>query len=253
MTKANPADVHFELVEQQRAFARLRQAIGILERSKAPFIVEGGWAVAAYDSPAPSMDLDVLVDGALEPSVAARIESATGIQIHAAAAQDALGIDIHDSRTPNPLLGTDLSYTPHDLLDGHVQRRPIRLLDGLELPVPLPTQLAFMKLKAFHDRRQQWEACRQTYKLAAFPAEWRGATIRAGEPYWLRKCGKDLFDLAWLVHSATSLDEVEEVCSEPVWQRLRSSLAGIPLPIRQFATGMAERTDSPIELPATSE
>lgn len=247
---ANPADRHFELVNEQRALERLRQAVDVLERAKVPYTVEGGWAVAAYDSPVPSVDLDVLVDGDLKPDISERIEAATGIQIHAQAAQDALGIDINDSRRPNGLLGTDLSYIPHDLLEGHVQRLPVKLLDGLRLPVPEPAQLAFMKLKAFHDRRLQWEASRERYLLAQFPHDIRERTIRAGEGYWLRKSGKDLFDIAVLVQNHTTLAAAQAVTSKPIWDRLQRSLTKVPAPIQQFSTSMMETAGVTLKLPA---
>lgn len=246
---ANESEPHFALVDKERSLERLRRAVDVLERSDVPYVVEGGWAVAAYGSPVPSVDLDILVDGELEPSVAERIEAATDIQIHAMTAQDQLGIDISDSRRPNALLATDLSYVPHDLLAGHVERRPITLLDGLELPVPIADRLAMMKLKAFHDRRLQWEATRERYRLAAFPQDIRERTLALGEPYWLRKSGKDLFDLAFLLDKHTKAQAIQQVTPPPLWSILAASTIDIPLPIRGFAADMATRSGTPFRIP----
>lgn len=236
------ADRHFELVEQHRAIERIRQTLDALEDAAVPYVVEGGWAVAAHGSPVPSMDLDILVQGGLSGAVAERVEAATGLQLHTAAAHEALGIDVGDSDAPNRLLGTDgVAYVPARLLEGHVEVRRVGLLEGRPIPVPEADRLAFMKLKAFRDRRLQWEATRQRYLLAAIDEDLRAITIRAGEPYWLRKAGKDLFDLGHLLGGATTMERVALAAPAAAWAHLPASLVDVPLPLQQFASDMAHR------------
>lgn len=103
-----------------------------------------------------------------------------------------------------------------------------------------------MKLKAFHDRRIQWQAARgERYLLGGMPEEERERTIRMGEDHWLRKAGKDLFDASFLLHNHASLQDVQTVAPPAMWGRVRDRLEDVPLPLRAFAQDMAARSRMP--------
>ena len=76
---------------------------------------------------------------------------------------------------------------------------------------------------------------------AAMIEEERQRTMTLGEPHWLRKAGKDLFDASFLLRDHASLDEVRQVAPADMWSKISEALHDIPLPLRAFAETMAER------------
>lgn len=240
---ADAVERHFAMVDEQESLARLKRALNHLKAAGVSCVVEGGWAVAAYGSPVPSVDLDALVAGGLSPEVAEAIERVTGLQMSTQAAHHRLALELHDADAPNALVHRpDLSYIPATFLRGHTQVRRLAMIDHTQVTVPHPPHLAFMKLKAFHDRRLQWRAAAgERYLLGGLREEERERTILLGEEYWLRKAGKDLFDASFLCHGPTNLAEVASVAPVAMWPAVRDALDGIPLPLRAFAEGMARR------------
>jgi hypothetical protein len=234
---------HFAMVDREKSIERMQHAVRCLEAARVDFIVEGGWAVAAFGSPVPSIDLDVLVAGGLTEELAEDLEAATGYQMFSQATHDALALEFVDSTHPNPFIDRPgLSYTPSVFLVGHVEHRPVDIVDGLVLPVPEAPRLAFMKLKAYHDRLIQWRAVRgERFLLGAMAEEERIRTMRLGEDHWLRKVGKDLFDASLLCAGHTTIEEIKEIAPSGMWPPIDKALEKVPLAIRVFAEDMAER------------
>ncbi|MBW3583344.1 MAG: hypothetical protein KY455_09630 [Euryarchaeota archaeon] len=145
----DPVETHFQMVDRERSLERLRQAVTCLEAMKSRYVVEGGWAVAAYGSPVPSVDLDVLVPGGLTEEIADAIEAATGIQMFSQATHDELSIDFVDMDLPNRLIDrAGLSYVPSAFIGDHTETREITIVPAIEIVVPTAPRLVFMKLKA---------------------------------------------------------------------------------------------------------
>ncbi|MGB1697363.1 MAG: nucleotidyltransferase domain-containing protein [Thermoplasmatota archaeon] len=234
-------DRHFTMVDEQESIQKMKDAIKVLQDANVDFTIEGGWAVTAYGSNVASVDLDVLVPGGLTPEIAEAIESATGYQIYSQVTQETLALEFVDADHANDLIDRpSLKYLPSEILKG--QTEELEILPGVVAKVPSATVLVFMKLKAFHDRRLQWQAARgERFLISSFKEEERERTINMGEAHWLRKAGKDLFDAAYLLRDHTSLEEVEKVAPADVWAKVKTSLNDIPLPIRAFAENMAKR------------
>ena len=234
---------HFALVDELHSITRLRAALDCLETAGVHYIVVGGWAVATYGSPVPSVDLDCLVIGGLSEQLSGRIEAATGLHIHSERTHEVLALDIIDANTPNALIThPELTYVPRDLTEGKINRRGLPLLGGRQVPVPQAPQLAFTKLKAFHDRRLQWQAAGgQRHLLWSMPEMLREQTLLRGEDYWLRKAGKDLFDASLLCRDHTTIEEVAGIAPPALWHHIMPLLRGIPVPLRAFAQEMAVR------------
>lgn len=119
---------HFAMVDREKSIGRMKNAVRCLRAGKIGFIVEGGWAVAAFGSPVPSVDLDVLVAGGLTEELAEVMEAVTGYQMFSQATHDALALEFVDSTYPNPLIDRpDLAYVPARFLSGHVEDRKVQI------------------------------------------------------------------------------------------------------------------------------
>lgn len=119
-------DHHFRMVDELKSARRMEQALDCLGKAGVQHVIEGGWAVAAYGSRVPSVDLDVLVPGGLTPELAEAIEEATGLQIYSMSTLERLSLDFVDADLANPLLDRpDLTYTPTEFLDGAPRNAPL--------------------------------------------------------------------------------------------------------------------------------
>lgn len=242
----DPVDLHFRMVDEHSSIKRMESAIWCLQDARVDFVVEGGWAIAAFGSKVPSVDLDVLVPGGLTEEIAAAIEESTGYQMFSQETHDVLALDFVDSMHPNPLIDRPLlSYVPAELLKGQTEIRTIPVEGGIEVTVPNATILGFMKTKAFHDRLLQWKAASgERWLLGGMSEENRIQTIKMGESHWLRKAGKDLFDISFLCRDDTTMDMIAASAPDRIWTKAASALKEIPLPVRTFATTMAKRAGS---------
>ena len=252
MTERSAVDDHFQLVVDQKAEEKLRRALGLLNGSGIGYIVEGGWAMAAVGSPTPSVDLDVMFRGPDYQRLYDHILKTTDLQLDTHGGLEALGIDWRHSDEPNRLFTKrDLFYVPDDFLRNRITTGTINTVGGpLHVRVPAPAALAFMKMKAFHDRRMQWEASRDPTRLARLARE-DAATVRERPAaYWERKAGKDLYDIAFLArNSASAIKQL--LTDEPIDQAILAALRDPPAPLVSFAIEMAKRSRERIPDPNT--
>lgn len=243
--RRSSVDEHFRLAEDQQAERKLRDAILLLDSTGIPYVVVGGWAVAAYGSRTPSVDLDVLIRSSDDEHLKTVVRNNRGIQLDAEAGAALLGLDLDFRDLRNALFGRpDLSYMPDDVLRDRVPTRTIETSGGpVSFCVPSAEALAFMKAKALRDRRLQWEASRDPAQLAALDQEDARLVRGKTTAYWERKAGKDIFDLAYLVSHHTPPARVRALLEGSAFgEEVRLGLRSIPEPLARFAVDMARRS-----------
>lgn len=244
MTKRSAVDDHFQLVVDQKAEAKLRRALGLLNGSGIGYIVEGGWAMAASGSPTPSVDLDIMFRGPDYDRLYNHILEETDIQLDTEGGLEALGIDWRRSDDPNRLFTqNELFYVPDDFLRNRITSGSINTVGGtLRVRVPIPPALAIMKMKAFHDRRLQWEASRDPRRVASLGKEDAAFVRSRSGAYWERKAGKDLYDIGFLVQRNGVGGIVALLNDTPFDQTIVATLKDPPQPLVAFANEMAKRS-----------
>ncbi len=248
-----PLEDHYRLVEEREAHIGLADTLDLLREAGISFVVEGGWALAAHGSPTPSVDLDVLFPSDQLDQLRTVALNSRGIQIDAAAGNQALGLDWSFSDERNPLFGTpDLYYVPDDLLRNRIDTRVIRSVGGdLSIRVPRADALFFMKLKAFRDRSLQWGLSRDALALAALSREEAAVVRQRPTAYWERKAGKDLYDMCFLMGGAGLPPALIRTLlpGEELDRELLRALDAIPEPLSAFAAAMARRSRVAIQEP----
>lgn len=184
---------HIQLVQERRAQETARAVVETL--ADLPFVVVGGWAVYAYGSEVPSVDIDIWIPRSAHDAVYGAFLDQHGVQLDAAGGSEKFNLDIEYIDSPNPLFGTALCYRRDELRTGS------RDLFGHDVDVLTGPDLLFAKAKAFHDRSRQWAISQDPERLAALrlrnPEEARFIEER-GDAYFLRKAGKDLVDIRFL-------------------------------------------------------
>lgn len=194
-----PGDEHRRHVDE-RAFQAVREAVSALQEAKVEYVLIGGWAVYTYGSKVPSIDTDLLI-AQVDASTAFATLEKKGLEVGPGRRIELLPLD-----GKNHVLGPDFemgdpdaSYEPRELLRGRTQRMPLELPDGpIEVVVPEPPELCFTKLKAFGDRSLAWRAIRDPGVMARLHPTDRTQIREYTQGYYLRKAGKDLYDIALL-------------------------------------------------------
>lgn len=193
------ADDHWSRIDE-RAFEVVRLVVDTLQREGVEYVLAGGWAVFAYGSNVPSVDTDAFI-ASRDGDRAVKALTAQGLEVRPGGRVEPLALD-----SPNYILGPDsdmgdpdLAYVPRDLFADNTQVRDLPL-PGEPVPatVPDPAALAFTKLKAYHDRRLAWNALRDPGVMARLPPTDMATVREYTEAYYLRKAGKDLYDIAFL-------------------------------------------------------
>ncbi len=239
-----PLDDHFQLAETQAAEDRMRKNIALLQEAGINYVVEGGWAVAAYGSPTPSVDLDVLIPSGEYDMLVTVVKNKTGIQLETGHGAELLSLDWTFSDDQNPLFGKpNLSYIPEELLRNRIDNRSIQTVRGIvNLRVPRTDALIFMKLKAFRDRALQWALSRDRIALAALPREEALVVNLKPTAYWERKAGKDLYDVCYLMRHHPAPTLLDLFPGDALDEEVKKAVRQIPPPLAAFADGMARRS-----------
>lgn len=242
--RAGPASAHYDLVDE-RCYEVVARATGMLEERRARYVLAGGWAVYAYGSRVPSVDTDVLLEGDDFRAVSDAIRS-VGITVGVGEQFEPLPFDM-DSNVlgPDPdLQEPDRGYVPRKLLEKRTTRRELDLGQHGKVTanVPTPDALAFMKLKAYHNRELQWRAHRDPGVMARIPTMDRGQVLGKTEGYFYRKAGKDLYDIAYLLAHHTPETKVRDIAEEfGLFDDLSPLLGRAPEgPLLFFARNMAD-------------
>lgn len=214
--RAGPASAHYDLLDE-RCYDVVARAIALLNERGARYVLTGGWAVYAYGSRVPSVDTDVLLEEADGRAVVAAVR-AIGITVGPGEQFEPMPIDgASNILGPDPdLQEPDRGYVPAQLLAKRTTRRELDLGQHGKVTanVPTPDALAFMKLKAYHNRELQWRAHRDPGVMARIPTMDRGQVLGKTEGYFYRKAGKDLYDIAYLLAHHTSDAKVRDIAEE---------------------------------------
>jgi hypothetical protein len=243
-----PADAHRGLVDA-RAYTVLGRSLQAVH-GRFEYVLIGGWAVYSYGSRVPSVDTDLLV---LQRDFAA-VQAAVAVAQEPA---DAANCELLALDRFNHLLGQDmelgdpdLGYVARDLLqDEGITVRTIEAAgQRWDARVPRPSHLTFMKLKAYHDRELAWRALRDPAVMARIPPQERPEVRSKTEGYYLRKAGKDLYDIAFLCANVTSLEQAMELAERyDLVETLRAPLERLPLALRTFAQDLAEEDEPSLQ------
>lgn len=239
-----PASAHYDLLDE-RCFEVVARAISLLEERRSTYVLAGGWAVYAYGSRVPSVDTDVLLDDNDGQAVVQAVRS-IGITVGPGEQFEPMLVDgASNILGPDPdLQEPDRGYVPRVLLRERTTRRELDLgkHGHVTATVPQAHALAFMKLKAYHNRELQWRAHRDPAVMARIPTMDRGQVLAKTVDYFYRKAGKDLYDIAYLLAHHTSETRVREIAEEfGLHDDLAPLLAKAPeAPLLFFARNMAD-------------
>lgn len=235
-------DDHLERVVPA-SFGALETTIDLLHAEKLPYALIGGWAVFAYGSRIPSIDTDVLM------SQKAANQFRSRLQVLGMADQEGPGkhIEILAMDQPNELHGFDWeledvpAYTPSEVLEGRTTQVTFMIQERQKRAMlPEPTVLAFMKLKAMHDRCFDYLAVTNPVHLGRINPSDRPLIVEKPAEHYLRKAGKDLADVAFLCVECTDLASAlsEVVALRP---HLERALSEIPQPILDYAKELVDK------------
>lgn len=184
---------HLALVEARESTRTAQEVLSTLEGI--PFTVVGGWAVYAYGSGLPSVDMDIWYHSDHHDDICLAFLKQHDIQLDTEGGRARFNLDMEYLDHHNSLFDTGLIFSRSDL-----QAETKRLL-GHDVSVLAGPDLLFSKAKAFHDRSQQWAIRQDPEQLAALriksPQQADFIQSRS-EAYWLRKAGKDLADVRFL-------------------------------------------------------
>lgn len=235
-------DEHFRLARDVRAEDRLRQALALVRDAGIRAVVEGGWAVSGHGSPVESVDVDLLIHSS---EYASLHEAALRrkVQLDARASAEALGLDLRYLDEFNALFGARrLGYAPQTLLRNRVRTVAVRTARGsVRFRAPNPAALVAMKLKAFHDRRKQWETKRDPRRMVWLDQDEADFVRSRDLGYWERKAGKDLFDVGFLLQNVRGAAKALAILDPEVREAIVGALTDVPDVLAAFAEGMGER------------
>ncbi|HVL87099.1 MAG TPA: hypothetical protein VM681_03690 [Candidatus Thermoplasmatota archaeon] len=136
-------------------------------------------------------------------------------------------------------------YVPRKLFAGRLQQRDLRVDPPISnVVVPDRESLALVKLAALRDRSLAYRALEDGATMALLDPS-RANLIRAlSQGYFLRKAGKDLFDMSVLVPEKRQIAECLALADRHgILDAIRRWLGKVPAPILDFASDAAARTE----------
>ncbi len=179
----------------QRSFEHLKSVIAKLDDRGIDYILIGGWAMRAYDSPIGSVDIDLLIHERYEEDLEEIISTMKQDQ-----KSDTI-VDYEIFEGKNELWSAGpIGYIPADLLENAIEKVELKYGETcIRANVPSIEMLFFMKLKAYRDRNLQYD-CKTVFReYQKLDVYWQREIDRFPEQYLLRKAGKDLADLSLLL------------------------------------------------------
>lgn len=244
----DPSDRHWDLVDE-RSYRVAAAAIEALARHEVDYVVGGGWAVFAYDPSTPSVDFDVYVRGRLDVAVVDELTSA-GFRVGAQQEVEPLRLDerVELLGTGDPDLGVpSAGYVPEMLFDGRIVLRELRFEDETyEVPVPSRPALAIVKLAALRGRSIGYAMFEDAAVAALLDPSTATMMKAQSQGYYLRKAGKDLFDVSLLLRDGAEVDACRTLAERfSLWDALVERLPDTPTAVRETAQGLARRVEAP--------
>lgn len=237
-----PWDEHDRLVGPE-SWRIISCALRALDEDEFSYVLIGGWALYAYGSAVPSIDTDLFLETKDFTRLTRLMQEECGVVPNGKL--QVLPLDQPLKMTPRTIAEDrgPHAYEPKALLPpGRTERRTIRIHGtDYEAWVPKSPELAFAKLKAFHDRRLGWEAFTDPRVIATLPGAEQMRVRKGTEQDWRRKAGKDIYDFAFLLRY-NSLAEILLIADRFELRRpLELSLRDIPFALREFAESLAKK------------
>lgn len=238
-----PSDSHWNLLTPaQKTTTRI--ILENLGSARIRYVLGGGWAVYAHESSTPSVDCDVFVKGGLPSRVATQLSDA-GIRI--GPQQD---LEILPLERPMELLGTgdedlgipSVSYVPSEIFKQRLESRNLSLdKEVAAVPVPDRIALAVTKLCALQGRSLAYRSFTDGEARMRLGPVATPQILSLGQSYYLRKAGKDLFDVSLLLASAQAVDETRRLAGPDVWSVVRGEIERLPTAVKDVGFDMARR------------
>lgn len=213
---SRPSDVHFDDIDDG-VYRIARLALTAINALDTDYVLAGGWAVYTHIPRVPSADVDLFVGRDAEHPVRSRLKS-EGLTTGEGGEVEILDLDadIELWGIGDPDLGIPVpSYRPADLFQDRVQNRPLDLQDDtVTVPVPTPPALAVTKIVALRNRDLAYRAHHSGH-AGMLLGPTRANRIRNRAPsYYLRKAGKDLFDLGLLLADQATASHTKELLAD---------------------------------------
>lgn len=238
-----PSESHWNLLTP----AQKRKTRIILETFAAErirYVLGGGWAVYAHQASTPSVDCDVFMKGRLPKRVQSILVD-QGVRIGPQQDLELLPLD-----TPMELLGTGeedlgiapVSYVPSKIFHGRLESRTLSLDKPVrEVAVPDRVALAVTKLCALQGRSLAYRSFTDGEARMRLGPVATPQILSLGQSYYLRKAGKDLFDVGLLLVSNPDVNAAKKLAGIPVWTTVRNEVALLPAAVREMAVDLARR------------
>lgn len=266
MSPVRPSDSHWGLITTAQA-QTAHFVLLTLIKDNVDFVLGGGWAVWAHEPSTPSVDLDIYVAASVIPKLKGLLRphritlgAPKSVEAQQRGSVDAMRLDEPSERlgTGDPeLYQESVSYLPTKLFDGRVHphrldlSREVALPSIAKVPVPDRASLAVAKMGALHDRSLAYRAYQDGAAMAQIgPGIWNQLQT-LGQGYFLRKAGKDLFDVSVLLARKADQDEAFTLLEELDHRAIaRETFAQLPDAIRALGDDFALRVRRAVPLTA---
>lgn len=243
----NLSNLHFDLLDgRESEIAQI--CLSIVKEHGFRYVLAGGWAVYAYASEIPSVDVDLYIEneedlGNILGHHGLRIGPGKEVEtISLGSAIEVWGIQVPGLGLPEP------SITVAELLQGRTTNRSITLgTKKMDVIVPKPEALCLAKLIALHNRSLAYRSNFDGEAGMMLGPELNNRLKGLTQDYWLRKAGKDMFDVALLLDSEKSVPTktLELLQTLNLDDTNPTLVSKIPEVVQTMATDLARRVGRP--------
>lgn len=235
--------LHYDLLDG-REETNFRTCLRVLEDDSMDYVLLGGWAVYAHVSEVPSVDVDLCLKDSdrLHRSLSRYgIKVGMGEDVEVLLPSDKMevwGVQVPGLGLPEP------SCTFEDLLENRTMTKAIELGNqSYRAIVPLPEALCISKLVALHNRSLAYRSFSEGEAGMLLGPELNTQLKGLSEDYWLRKAGKDAYDVGMLagMHNLR-LDALAELLIDVGLQDAMPTLGSqVPGVVMKMAGDLARR------------
>lgn len=246
-----PSDLHLDLVGPE-SYGLARSALEVVQKLDVEHVLGGGWAVYAHTAEIPSVDVDLFLPLGVGERLSEGLEE-RGLAVGPGGEVELLGLDAEielwgfgepDLGIPHP------SYTPREAFEGRTVETELALPeDPIDVTVPTPPALAATKVVAMGNRGLAYRSYHDGQARMSLGPALVPRLHRRAQSYYLRKAGKDLFDLALLLREDSG--RTRELLAGLGLVEEAGQIAGTVDPaVSEMADDLAERagTSSPLQV-----
>lgn len=238
---------HLDLIDD-RCFTVVRDALTILTQANIDYVLAGGWAVYVHAPSIPSIDTDIFLtapfpDRILKSFAGAGLQVGHGKEVEPLDMNDRLGFWAHgDEDLGIPLPG----FRPIALLQGETMDATLRLPDSeITVRVPTPTALCCLKLCALANRDLAYRSFHDGRAGMLIGPQRVPLVHQLAQSYYLRKAGKDLFDVSVLLPIATPAAVLAMATRHGCQQAITSMPPSIDPAVQASAMALSNHADTP--------